>query len=163
MKRLICIFAVVLLCASASAQTLRWTAMFEGDSAGSATDGYGALAYFCYPASTDVVRLLWLDANGHMVMSNDFQIGPSGGGVYAITRFSRTELAVQLIQYQGSARSGNLLRRFQKTKSGVTFRDTPLDLKENLDSIPTALLDPKGFFTHASTNFGGVIFRRYAN
>ena len=164
MKKLLTLLTFVLFGTAAQAQTLKWTAAFPGNGAASATDGSGGLLYCYYPAGGELVRCIWLDSAGHGVMTNDYPLGPSGGGVYAVARFNRTELALQLIQDDGPGRVSNILRRFKRTKSGVVISDKELDLKEQLDSIPTTLVDAKGYFTHAAnTNQNGITIRRYSN
>jgi hypothetical protein len=147
---------------SANAQTLKWSVDVPEPVALWATDGAGGLAYCYYSSSGEIAHSVWLDSNGHVVFTNDFSLGPHGGGAYAIPRFTRTELAVQLYQSGESGSLTNVLRRFKRQQQKVQIIDVPLSSSELMDSASGSLTDAKGFFTRIRNN-GTITFRRYSN
>jgi len=146
---------------SATAQTLKWS--YTANNAWDyTTDGRGNLAVISSHASGVGLGIItWVDASGRQLFTNYIaDVGQNiASSIVRFVRFNRSELTVQVQASYEHAPGTNFLRRYRRNGS---FTDTVLPVGENMDELPSKLLDNHGYFTRESTP-GALIFRRYSN
>ena len=162
MKSFIATLALALLATlSATAQTLKWS--YTADNAYNwTTDGHGNLAILSSPASGFGLGIVsWVDATGRQLFTNYIaDLGQNiAGSTVRFVRFNRNELTVQVQASYEHAPGTNFLRHYRRNG---TFTDTVLPVNEDMDELPSRLLDNQGYFTR-ETAPGAIVFRRYSN
>ena len=146
---------------SAAAQTLKWT--YTADYAWNwTTDGRGNLAILSSHASGVGFGIVtWVDGTGRQLFTDYIaDVGQNiAGSTVRLVRFNRNELTVQVQASYEHAPGTNFLRHYRRNGS---FTDTVLPVGEDMDELPSKLLDSQGYFTRETTP-GAIIFRRYSN
>lgn len=129
-----------------SAQTLKWEYNPSYRVITHNGDGFGGLAV-CEEYPGQKARCVWIASNGRPQFTNEFDLISEFNGC-AIVRLTTIELAIHFrTRRSESDPIINVLRRFKKTRKGITVTEKILHPNEGMPLAPPQEADRFGFFT----------------
>ena len=112
-------------------------------------------------AHTNTIRLIWLGANGAVILTNDIIVHPVEGDVRFL-RFTASELALGIRAHSPITESTtNVICRFKRVNGRIVQSEIPLIGEQEYPVSPRQTsLENLGFFTFDSLT---STIRRYSN
>lgn len=179
MKKIVFLSTVLVVAVAVSAETFKWSyradypsSFLIGEFRLDPDGGGGCVLSGSFsepfvpgqPERKSLVRILWLDALGRVIFTNDFRLQQNGASVRRVTK---TDVYINGTEYFPESGSySNFIIRAQR--KGATVAVVATDVSANELLVPRFPLDTKGFFTVELLRNGegdstAIMVRRYVN